>query len=130
MTLAEEDAAEDKLIKSLVGEAVKTVFNRYADFDEYESISEQFKGNLTFPAGDDLPADEVVANMKTIKGLPQAAQGLAKELQLDGGDDATACGRRRVSAGRALRQQPPEQVQREGQDVLQKVVTERAAYPT
>jgi magnesium chelatase subunit I len=88
MTLAEEDAAEDKLIKSLVGEAVKTVFNRYADFEEYEGIGEQFKGNLTFPAGDDLSADEFVANMKAIKGLPQAALGLAKEMQLDGGDTA------------------------------------------
>lgn len=88
MTLAEEDAAEDKLIQSLVGEAVKTVFNRYADFEEYEGISEQFKGNLTFPAGDDLSADEFVANMKAIKGLPQAAMGLAKEFQLDGGDSA------------------------------------------
>jgi len=49
MTLAEEDGAEDKLIKSLVGEAVKAVFGRYADPDEYEQITEQFKGNLTFP---------------------------------------------------------------------------------
>jgi magnesium chelatase subunit I len=89
MTLAEEDAAEDKLIRSLVGEAVKTVFNSYADVDDYENISEQFKGNLTFPAGDDLSADEFVANMKAIKGLPQAAQGLAKEMKLDGGDVAT-----------------------------------------
>ncbi|HEV7299110.1 MAG TPA: sigma 54-interacting transcriptional regulator [Tepidisphaeraceae bacterium] len=89
MTLAEEDAAEDKLIKSLVGEAVKTVFNRYADLDEYELISEQFKGNLTFPAGDDLSAEEFVANMKAIKGLPQAASGLAKEMQLNGSDVAT-----------------------------------------
>lgn len=88
MTLAEEDSAEDKLIRSLVGEAVKAVFNRYADLDEYELISEQFKGNLTFPAGDDLSADEFVANMKAIKGLHSAAQGLAKEMQLDGGDVA------------------------------------------
>jgi hypothetical protein len=31
MTLAEEEGAEDKLIRSLVGEAVKAVFGRYAD---------------------------------------------------------------------------------------------------
>jgi magnesium chelatase subunit I len=89
MTLAEEEGAEDKLIKSLVGEAVKTVFGRYDEAENHENISEQFKGNLTFPAGDDLSADEFVANMKAIKGLAQAAQSLAKEMKIDGGDVAT-----------------------------------------
>jgi magnesium chelatase subunit I len=88
MTLAEEEGAEDKLIKSLVGEAVKTVFGRYDDPDSHDNISEQFKGNLTFPAGDDLSADEFVANMKAIKGLPQAATALAKQMKIDGGDNA------------------------------------------
>lgn len=88
MTLAEEEGAEDKLIKSLVGESVKTVFGRYDDPENHDNISEQFKGNLTFPAGDDLSADEFVANMKAIKGLPQASAALAKEMRVDGGDTA------------------------------------------
>src|SRR3954464_11206927 len=37
MTLAEEEGAEDKLIKSLTGEAVKAVFSRYGDADEYDA---------------------------------------------------------------------------------------------
>jgi magnesium chelatase subunit I len=86
MTLAEEDGAEDKLIQSLVGEAVKGVFNRYGDVAEHEMIAEQFKGNLTFPAGDDLSAEEFVANMKAIKGLPQAATKVAREMELDSSD--------------------------------------------
>lgn len=89
MTLAEEEGAEDKLIRSLVGEAVKSVFGRYDDPDEHDGITEQFKGNLTFPAGDDLSADEFVANMKAVRGLSQAAGSLARELKLDGGDSAT-----------------------------------------
>jgi magnesium chelatase subunit I len=88
MTLAEEEGAEDKLIQSLVGEAVKTVFNRTADPDEYDVITEQFKGNLTFPAGDDLSADEFVANMKAVKTLPQSATALARQLELDSSDSA------------------------------------------
>jgi magnesium chelatase subunit I len=88
MTLAEEEGAEDKLIRSLVGEAVKAVFARYDDVEGHENLTEQFKGNLTFPAGDDLSAEEFVANMKAIKGLPQGAASLAKELQLDAGDPA------------------------------------------
>lgn len=83
MTLAEEDGAEDKLIKSLTGEAVKLVFTRYADVSDYEQIVELFAGKLTFPGGDDLPAEEFVANMKALKGLLPAATRMAKELNLD-----------------------------------------------
>ncbi len=89
MTLAEEEGAEDKLIKSLVGEAVKAVFARYDDPEAHEGITEQFKGNLTFPAGDDLAAEEFFANMKAIKGLPQAATVLTREMKLDSTDPAT-----------------------------------------
>jgi magnesium chelatase subunit I len=89
MTLAEEDGAEDKLIQSLVGEAVKAVFNKVARGQDFEAISEQFEGNLTFPAGDDLTAKEFVANMKAIKPLDKGAQSLAKELKLDATDPAT-----------------------------------------
>src|SRR3989440_9385354 len=88
MTLAEEEGAEDKLIRSLAGEAVKSVFDRHGDPDAYENITEQFRGNLTFPAGDDLSAEEFVANMKAIKGLNQAATTLAKEMELDPTDPA------------------------------------------
>ncbi|HEY7120545.1 MAG TPA: sigma 54-interacting transcriptional regulator [Tepidisphaeraceae bacterium] len=86
MTLAEEEGAEDKLIQSLIGEAVKKIFGQYADVDAYETITEQFKGNLNFPAGDDLTADEFVTNMKAIKGLDKSAAALAKEMELDASD--------------------------------------------
>jgi magnesium chelatase subunit I len=89
MTLAEEEGAEDKLIRSLVGEAVKAVFLRYDDPEGHDNITEQFKGNLTFPAGDDLSAEEFVANMKAVKGLAQSATVLAREMQLDASDAAT-----------------------------------------
>jgi magnesium chelatase subunit I len=89
MTLAEEEGAEDKLIQSLIGEAVKKVFNNYADIDAYEVITEQFKGNLNFPAGDDLTSEEFVANMKAIKGLEKSATALAKEMDLEAGDAET-----------------------------------------
>jgi magnesium chelatase subunit I len=86
MTLAEEDGAEDKLIQSIIGEAVKNVFNRVADADDYEQITQVFQGNLTFPAGDDISAEEFVANMKLVKTLPQSAARLAKEMELDSND--------------------------------------------
>lgn len=88
MTLAEEEGAEDKLVRSLTGEAVKAVYDRYDDADAHENIVEQFRGNLTFPAGDDLSAEEFVANMKAIKGLANAASSLAREMKLEATDPA------------------------------------------
>jgi magnesium chelatase subunit I len=88
MTLAEDENAEDKLVRSLTGEAVKAVFAKNADTESYDNIAEQFKGNLTFPAGDDLSAEEFVANMKLIRHLPAAATTLAKEMALDPADPA------------------------------------------
>jgi len=88
MTLAEEEGAEDKLIKSLIGEAVKLVFNRVTSVDEFDAVTEQFKGNLTFPAGDELSAAEFVANMKAIKPLTPGAVKLAHELGVSSEDPA------------------------------------------
>src|SRR5205085_11344896 len=88
-TRSEEEGAQDKLIQSLIGQAVKKTFNKFADPADYEPIVEQFQGNLTFPAGDDLPAAEIVANMKLVKGLPQHATTLAKELGMNPNDPSS-----------------------------------------
>jgi magnesium chelatase subunit I len=90
MTLAEDENAEDKLVRSLTGEAVKAIFARHADPDTFDAIAEQFKGNLTFPAGDELSAEEFVANMKLVRQLPQAAAALAREMDLNPSDPAIA----------------------------------------
>jgi len=86
---ADEEGAEDKLVQSLIGEAVKKIFAMHADPDDYDAIQEQFKGNLNFPAGDELTGEAFTANMKLIKTLPQHAATLAKELKLDGNDPET-----------------------------------------
>ena len=87
MTLGDDDSSEDKLVQSLVGEAVKTVFNRVADPADFEPVSENFQKNVTFPGGDEIPAKEYVANMQVLKGLPKLAANLAKELGLNPNDE-------------------------------------------
>lgn len=91
MTLAEDDASEDKLIQSLIGEAVKNVFNRLTKGANFDAISEEFKGNVNFPAGDDISDEEFTANLKTIKPLHQAATQLRKALDLGDAAAGTAC---------------------------------------
>ncbi len=90
MTLSEDDGSEDKLIQSLIGEAVKNIFNKLSKGMNFETITEEFKGNITFPAGDELPAEEVVANIKTLKPLHNAAKQMQKQLDLDDSNGALA----------------------------------------
>lgn len=97
LSLADDEAAEDKLIQSLVGESIKTVFSELADIADYEDLVEQFKGNLTFPAGDEISDEEFVENMKAVDGLAEAATKLGRELQMDVKDPASL-----ASAGELL----------------------------
>ena len=97
LSLADDEAAEDKLIQSLVGEAVKLVFSEIADIGDYEDLVEQFKENLTFPAGDDISDEEFVANMDAVEGLSEAAAKLTRDLQMDAKDAASL-----ASAGELL----------------------------
>jgi magnesium chelatase subunit I len=83
LMLAEGDTAEDKLIGSLVGEAVKNVFDRYADLNDFDEIAMQFKGGLTLQVGDEVPTEMLVENYSHVKGLKQAATKLAAELGMD-----------------------------------------------
>ena len=87
MTLGDDDSSEDKLVQSLVGEAVKTVFNRTADFSEFEPVAENFQKNVTFPGGDEIPAKEFVANMQVLKPLPKLATNLTKEMEMNPNDE-------------------------------------------
>ncbi|MAG16921.1 MAG: magnesium chelatase [Phycisphaerae bacterium] len=98
LMLAEDgQGAEDALIVSLIGEAVKGVFEDLADVDEYELIIEQFTEGLTLTAGDDVSADEYIANMKLVDGLYEAATDMARRLDLDIKDDQSV-----ASAGEFL----------------------------
>lgn len=92
LTLGDDDASEDKLVKSLIGEAVKLVFNRVAELEDYESLIQQFQRNVVFPGGDDVSAEEFVANMNELKPLPKFATSLAREIGLDPNDPGQLAG--------------------------------------
>ncbi|MEO0514438.1 MAG: sigma 54-interacting transcriptional regulator [Planctomycetota bacterium] len=74
---------EDKLVESLLGEAVKTIFDELAEIDEFEAISDQFDDGLRLTLGDDVAADAVIASMKHVEGLLDAAKDMAKRLDVD-----------------------------------------------
>lgn len=77
---------EDKLVASLLGEAVKQVFDSLADVDEFEKISDQFDQGLRLTVGDDVAAEAVVASMKHVDGLLEASRDMAGRLEVDPDD--------------------------------------------
>lgn len=77
---------EDRLVESLLGEAVKTVFDEIADIDEFDTITDQFDDGLRLTVGDDVAAEAVIASMKHIAGLIEAARAMAERLEIDPDD--------------------------------------------
>lgn len=77
---------EDRLVESLLGEAVKTVFDEIADIDELETIIDQFDDGLRLTVGDDVAAEAVLASMKHVDGLLESARAIAGRLEIDPDD--------------------------------------------
>jgi magnesium chelatase subunit I len=74
LMLAEDESAEEKLITSITGEAVKSVFANYGEISDYEPLIEQFAGSkLSLEAGDDVPSKSLVESLDKLKGLKKAA---------------------------------------------------------
>ena len=88
LMLAEGDAAEDKLIAALLGEAVKKVFDRHAELEDYTELVQQFKNGLTLQVGDEVPTTTLAENYGLVKGLKAATTKLAQELGLKALDAA------------------------------------------
>lgn len=83
LMLAEDDATEDKLIRALVGEAVKNVWEQHFELDIATAIAEAFLGGQTnIEVGDEVPAEQVVAAAQKIKGLTETATGLLKRFEI------------------------------------------------
>ena len=81
LMLAEDESAEDKLLKALVGEAVKNVSEQYFDLHELEGVIAQFAGGkVNIEVGDDVPAELVVEHGRKIKGLIPAAEAVVRKV--------------------------------------------------
>lgn len=83
LMLAEDDRTEDKLITALLGEAVKNVFERYADVKEFEGVVEHVhQHKLNVEVGDDVGAAELVERASKIGPLRKAAAKVCEEGKL------------------------------------------------
>jgi len=74
LMLAEDEKAEDALIASIVGEAVKALFEKYAKLSDFETVIEAFSDkNVSVEIGDDVSTIELLAAMAKVPGLKKVA---------------------------------------------------------
>ncbi len=74
LMLADDERAEDKLIASITGEAVKAVFENYGRVSELEGVVDSFTGKTqTLEIGDELSTAKLLADVETVPGLKKAA---------------------------------------------------------
>jgi magnesium chelatase subunit I len=88
LTLAEDDGQEDTLVSRLIGEAVKNVFDQYADAKDFRPIVEHFDGGKAVELGDTLPAREVLTRIEKVPTLRKKAEEMGRTLQPDPTDNA------------------------------------------
>jgi len=94
MMADDSDQAEDRLVASLIGEAVKKLFDQIADVEDYEDLAAQFDQGLRLTLGDTTSAADVVAGMQHVEGLADASCEITHKLGLDQADPgmlASAC---------------------------------------
>ncbi|HUW83689.1 MAG TPA: AAA family ATPase [Phycisphaerae bacterium] len=83
LMLADDPDTEDKLIASLLGEAVKNVFENYFDLDRLGGVVQAVSEGKAIEVGDDVPSADLVRSVSAVRGLKKAAAGLCKAAKLD-----------------------------------------------
>ena len=77
LMLADDERAEDKLITSITGEAVKAAFEDYGQVAELEEVVDAYtNGELTIEVGDDVSTADLVRAIEKVPALKKAAAKL------------------------------------------------------
>ncbi len=84
LMLAEDDRTEDKVIASLLGEAIKNVFEKYADVKDFEAVPEYVhQKKASIEVGDLVAAHDLVTGAAAIVPLRKGAAELCREAKID-----------------------------------------------
>ena len=80
LMLAEDDKAEEKLITSIAGEAVKDIFKNYYELSDLEGVVEAFADHKTsLEIGDETSTADLMANVEKLPALKKAAARICME---------------------------------------------------
>ncbi len=87
LMLAEDEKSEDKLIASITGEAVKTVFEKYAKLADLEEVVQAFADkSVSLEIGDEVSTHDFLAAVDRIRGLRKTAANLCAALEQPSAD--------------------------------------------
>jgi magnesium chelatase subunit I len=75
---AMEDGQEDKIMNKLFEDATRSVFARFTDAEDMESLALQFSDGLNVTAGESLPSVEYKDIIRKIDGLEDAVKKVAQ----------------------------------------------------
>ncbi len=73
---AMEDGQEEKIMNKLFDNAVKSVFDRFTDLSEIETISLQFADGIHVTTGESMPSSEYERLIERVDGLDHAIKQL------------------------------------------------------
>lgn len=80
LNMTEESGQEEKLIGRIIGEAVKTVFDRHFKPQQFRNVTEYFESGSTLDVGDRLAAEEYAARIGKIRDFSKQIQSAAREV--------------------------------------------------
>ncbi|MHC4875863.1 MAG: sigma 54-interacting transcriptional regulator [Planctomycetota bacterium] len=92
LAMTEDTGDEDHLIRRLVGEAVKTVFDEWFKPKQFRSVIEHFETGGSIQTGDGVSSQQLLEQLATIPGLNDALQHAAESLEPDLLDSNTNTG--------------------------------------
>jgi magnesium chelatase subunit I len=79
LSLSEDDGQEDLLIRRIVDEAIKNVFEQYFSPKDFRQAVEFFEGGKALELGDAMPSKEVVKTIERVPGLRKAAEDFRRK---------------------------------------------------
>jgi magnesium chelatase subunit I len=85
LMMADDDVTEDKILGSLVGEAVKGVFNQHFEAGDFNAFTAEVKGQVQIEVGDGIPAERYVELLDRHKVLRREANKLMEKLRAEHG---------------------------------------------
>ena len=89
LMLADDEKAEDKLITSFIGEAVKSVYSDYGDVEELEGVVEFFADrDKAIQIGDEISTADLLKQVNDAPSLKKASVRLCVEVDMPFEEDA------------------------------------------
>ena len=81
--MSEESGEEDLLIRRMIDEAVKNLFDQYLSPKKFGNVVEYFSSGRKLQLDPDLPPQESLDQLYLIGGLRQQVEALATQLATD-----------------------------------------------